>query len=321
MKVLANDGISQEGKQMLVDAGYYVSTEKYSQDNLAQAINDQGFEVLIVRSATQVDSDLIDSCPGLKMVIRGGVGMDNIDVYYAEASGIKVANTPSSSSQSVAELVLGMMLSLSRGLHDSSRNMPQTGNTEFNTLKKKYSKGIELRGKTLGIVGFGRIGQSLASYALAMGMEVLPMDLVERQTNIILNVAGTEVDVPMIVRTDIEHYIKYCDFVSFHIPKQENGDSPIGEKEIAAMKDGVIVINASRGGVINEDALISALNSGKIAAAGLDVFEDEPRPDERLLTHPSILSTPHIGAATLEAQDRIGIETANLVIQEFGELV
>ena len=314
MRILANDGISEKGKEMLEQAGYQVDTEHRPADRLAAAINEGEFEILIVRSATQVDEELIDSCPGLKMVLRGGVGLDNVDVYYAEANGIAVANTPKASSRSVAELVVANMFALSRGLHDSARNL---GTGDFGQLKKKYSKGTELRGKTLGIVGFGRIGQELASYAMAIGMNVFAIDLEEREVNVEIDILNRTIEVPVLVRTRMD-ILRYCDFVSVHIPKQENGDSAISYGEIEMMKDGVVIINTSRGGVVNEDDLLDALGTGKVAAAALDVFEDEPKPNPELLNHPRILATPHIGAATLEAQDRIGEELADIIVSAFG---
>lgn len=317
MRILANDGISEDGKFILENAGYVVSTQKAPQDQLIEVINEQGFEILIVRSATKVTEEVLDACPGLKLVVRAGVGLDNVDVLAAEKNGIKVANTPASSSQSVAELVMGHMFALARGVHDSARNL---GYDDFNHLKKKYSSGVELRGKTLGIIGFGRIGKALASYAFGIGMDVLAFDIEEHETEVELTLGYTTTKIPVIVRDDLKGMLRYCDFVSVHIPKAENGDSVINAEEISWMKDGVIVINAARGGVINEDDLIDALESGKIAACGLDVFEDEPNPNELLLKHRNILPTPHIGAATVEAQDRIGNELANLILDEFGNL-
>jgi len=324
MKILANDGISEEGKLALENAGYTVVTEKVDQEDLINKINEQNYEIVLVRSATKIREDIIDGCPNLKLIGRGGVGMDNISVSYARERGIKVINTPASSSQSVAELVIGQMFSLSRSLHDSAKNMNKL---DFEYLKKRYSKGIELRGKTLGIVGFGRIGQSLASYAIGMGMRVLAVDIEERSETVYLNLPWTTSDgqdvenkVGIIVKTttNIDDILPKCDFISFHIPKQENGDSVINEREFNLMKKGTILINAARGGVINEDDLIFALESGQVGGIALDVFEDEPNPNRAILNHSKIATTPHIGAATIEAQDRIGLELAELIQKEFG---
>ncbi|MCE3295912.1 MAG: 3-phosphoglycerate dehydrogenase [Crocinitomicaceae bacterium] len=316
MKILANDGISDEGKKALENAGYLVVTEKVAQEDLAKAVNEHNYEVVLVRSATTVRQEVIDACPGLKLIGRGGVGMDNIDVAYALEKGLKVINTPASSSQSVAELVMGQLFTVSRFLHDAYKNM-ESG--DFNTLKKNYAKGIELRGKTLGIVGFGRIGQSLASYALGCGMNVVALDHKERDVEIPVIIGnGTQVKVTLHTTTIMDDVLPQCDFISLHIPKQADGSAVLGEKEFSQMKKGVRIVNAARGGVIDETALIAALNSGQVAFAALDVFENEPNPRKDLLSHPKIAATPHIGAATLEAQDRIGLELAELIIQEFG---
>ena len=324
MKILANDGISEEGKLALENAGYTVITEKVDQEDLMYKINEENYEIVLVRSATKIKEDIINECPNLKLIGRGGVGMDNIAVSYARERGIKVINTPASSSQSVAELVMGQFFTLSRSLHDSARNM---SNFDFDHLKKKYSNGTELRGKTLGIIGFGRIGQSLASYAIGMGMKVLAVDIEERIETIQIELPWTTSDgqdvsnkigIKIKTTTNIDEILPVCDFISLHIPKQENGDSVINEREFNLMKKGVILVNAARGGVINEEDLIIALDDDKIGGVALDVFEDEPKPNRALITHPKIAVTPHIGAATLEAQDRIGLELAELIKKEFG---
>lgn len=311
MKILANDGISSLGKELLEKAGHEVITEKVSQDQLATAINSQGIDVVLVRSATTVRKEVIDACPSIKIIGRGGVGMDNIDVDYARSKGIHVINTPASSSQSVAELVMGQLFSLSRFLHDSFKNM-ETG--DFSTLKKNYAKGIELRGKTLGIIGFGRIGQSLASYALGIGMNVIAIDHAKKDVQLSLKIGNKEIPYSISTETNMQHFLGDMDFISIHVPKQADGSAVIGANEFAKMKKGVILSNAARGGVINEDALLDALNHGTVAGIALDVYENEPNPRKELLNHPKIACTPHIGAATLEAQDRIGEELAQLII-------
>jgi D-3-phosphoglycerate dehydrogenase len=317
MKILANDGISDEGKRALETAGYVVVTDKVDQSELANKINEENYEIVLVRSATTVRKEVIDDCPGLKLIGRGGVGMDNIDVTYAREKGLKVINTPASSSQSVAELVMGQMFSISRFLHDSYKNMEHG---DFNTLKKNYAKGIELRGKTLGIIGFGRIGQSLASYALAIGMNVKALELQAREVEISLaEIPGYGTPkVKIKIESDWTNALPQCDFISVHVPKQANGEAVIGEKEFSLMKKGVRLINAARGGVIDENDLLAALEKGTVSYTALDVFENEPTPNKQLLNHPKIAATPHIGAATLEAQDRIGLELANQIIETFG---
>lgn len=316
MKVLANDGISQSGIDALEKAGYTVITDKVEQDNLIDAINNENIEVLLVRSATTVRQDMIDACPNLKFIGRGGVGMDNIDVQYARDNGRIVANTPGASSQSVAELVMGHMFAISRSLHDSYRNM---ASGDFKTLKKKYGKGVELRGKTLAIVGFGRIGQSLASYAIGCGMNVVAVDLYTDERTLDIQLGNGLSAKASIKPTDsIDNVLAEADYISLHIPKQSDGSAVIGDRELGMMKDGVRLINAARGGVIDEDALLRAIESGKVASAALDVFENEPNPRADLLNNEHIACTPHVGAATGEAQDRIGTELAETIIANFG---
>ncbi len=312
MKILANDGISDLGKQLMEAAGHTVITEKVSQEQLAHEVNAQGIEAILVRSATTVRQDVIDACPHVKIIGRGGVGMDNIDVDYARSKGIHVINTPASSSQSVAELVMGQLFSLSRFLNDSFKNM-EAG--DFSTLKKNYAKGVELRGKTIGIIGFGRIGQSLASYALGVGMKVIAIDNKSQDVQVKVTVGSQDIHVTIKTETNLQGLLGEMDYISIHVPKQKDGSAVIGSAEFAKMKKGVFIANAARGGVINEDALLEALNNGSVAGIALDVFENEPHPRKDLLDHPKIACTPHIGAATLEAQDRIGEELAQLIIE------
>ena len=317
MKILANDGISDLGKKLLEEAGYTVITEKVEQNDLINEVNSQNIEMILVRSATTVRKEVVDACPNLKLIGRGGVGMDNIDVDYAREKGITVINTPASSSQSVAELVMGQLFSISRSLQDSFKNME---NGDFSQLKKKFAKGVELRGKTLGIIGFGRIGQSLASYALGAGMDVIASDRNTNKVKIEVAIgASNSTTVEITTTTSLEELISKSDYISIHVPKQADGSAVISEKEFNLMKNGVRIVNSARGGVINEEDLLNALNSGKVAAAALDVYENEPSPRKDLLNHPNIACTPHIGAATLEAQDRIGEELADLIISKFGK--
>ena len=316
MKILANDGISSVGKEQLESAGFTVITDKVEQEDLASAVNEQGIEMILVRSATTVRKEVIDQCPNLKLIGRGGVGMDNIDVAYAREKGITVINTPASSSQSVAELVMGHLFSLSRFLHDSFKNM-ESG--DFSTLKKNYAKGVELRGKTIGIIGFGRIGQSLASYALGAGMDVIAIDQYSTPVNISVPVGlNNKIDIEITPTTDLKSVLGNLDYISIHVPKQADGSAVIRSSEFALMKKGVRIVNAARGGVIDEIDLIEALNNGTVAGIALDVYENEPNPKKELLSHPKIACTPHIGAATNEAQDRIGEELAQLIIAQFG---
>jgi D-3-phosphoglycerate dehydrogenase len=315
MKILANDGISQDGIDKLTAAGFSVETTHVPQDQLIETINKEGYVALLVRSATTVRKDIIDACPSLRFIGRGGVGMDNIDVAYAREKGVTVENTPAASSQSVAELVMGSMFSIARSLYDSHANMPKSGVTEFKQLKKKYAKGVELRGKTLVIVGFGRIGQSLASYALGVGMKVIAINRTATKVAIPIEIQGLDnVMVHLEATQDLHAALPTADFISLHVPKQADGSAVIGESEFAIMKDGVRIVNAARGGVVDEDALLEALASGKVANIALDVFENEPTPREDLLVNEKIACTPHIGAATVEAQARIGAEMADKII-------
>lgn len=313
IKILANDGIDEGGKKMLEEAGFEVITTKIEQTQLAKFINENNISALTVRSATKVRKDIIDACPQLKLIGRGGVGMDNIDVDYAIQKGIKVVNTPAASSQSVAELVMAHLYSMARFLHLSNREMPVKGLTEFNTLKKNYSEGIELNGKSIGIIGFGRIGQAVAKYAIGNGMRVYAFDPYISEAKIKIDFFDGSSKEFLIASTPVNDFIGKCDFITLHVP----GGEVIGEKEIALMKDGVMLINAARGGVINETALLNALNSGKVACAALDVFNNEPTPDISLLTHSKISLSPHTGASTKEAQLRIGTELAQLIIDFF----
>lgn len=318
MKILANDGISAAGKEKLERAGFTVSTETIAQEALAEAINRQGFQILLVRSATKVRKDLLDACPGLKMVGRGGVGMDNIDVDYAKNKGIEIINTPASSSQSVAELVMAHLFNMARFVHDSNRHMPVSGASEFNALKKKYAKGIELRGKTIGIIGFGRIGQSVAKYALGCGMKVIVSDKFNQDTYIDIEIYGAGKVQVKVDKVSLVQLLAQSDFISLHVPAQEDGTAVIGAAEFDKMKPGARLVNAARGGVVDEDALLQAIESGKLAYAALDVFVNEPTPRQDLLNNDRISVTPHIGAATIEAQDRIGEELADIIIRRFG---
>ena len=313
IKILANDGISQAGIEALTEKGFDVVTEKVAQEDLINAINTENYEVLLVRSATNVRKDLIDACPHLKIVGRGGVGMDNIDVDYAREKGLKVINTPASSSASVAELVFAHLYGGVRFLHDSNRNMPLEGESNFKGLKKAYAKGIELRGKTIGIIGFGRIGQEVAKIALGVGMRVIAADkFMETATVQVALFDGQTVDVDIKIQSQ-ESLLAESDFVSLHVPAQK--DYVIGANEFNQMKDGAAIVNAARGGVIDEVALLKALDSGKLSFAGLDTFEEEPKPAMQVLMHSKVSITPHIGAATGEAQDRIGEELAQQIAE------
>ncbi|MFI0426983.1 MAG: D-2-hydroxyacid dehydrogenase [Flavobacterium sp.] len=312
MKVLANDGISKSGIKALEKGGFEVITTKVAQEQVANFINTHDVKVILVRSATKVRKDIIDACPGLKIIGRGGVGMDNIDVAYAREKGLHVINTPASSSESVAELVFAHLFTGVRFLHDANRNMPLEGDTNFDGLKKAYANGIELRGKTLGIIGFGRIGQAVAKMALGLGMKVIAADKYVNEAVIRVDFYNGQFINVDIVTEPLEDIFKHSDFITLHVPAQEG--YVIDKEEFQLMKDNVGIVNCARGGVINEVALIEALDEEKVLFAGLDVFEKEPTPEIQILMHPKISLTPHIGAATEEAQDRIGTELAEQII-------
>jgi D-3-phosphoglycerate dehydrogenase len=283
-----------------------------NQDALAGFIQNENIDGLLVRSATTARKELIDACPNLKFIGRGGVGIDNIDAVYAREKGVDVFNTPASSSASVAELVMSMLFASNRFIYQAGGSMPANGEETFEVLKKSYGKGKEVKGRTLGIVGLGRIGMSLAEYALGCGMRVLFFDRSKTEETVVLSINGSPVEVKLNV-SSFEEVLRESDFISLHVPKQPNGSSVIGTAEFALMKKNAVVVNTSRGGTIHEGELIEALDNGVIAGACLDVFENEPRPNAALLKHSKIITTPHIGAATAEAQERIGLEIAENV--------
>lgn len=317
MKVLANDGIATTGVAALENAGFEVILKTVAQEQLINFINENEVDVLLVRSATKVRQDLIDACSSLKIIGRGGVGMDNIDVDYAKDKGIKVINTPAASSHSVAELVFAHLFGMVRFLHDSNQNMPLEGDSKFKELKKAYAKGVELRGKTLGILGFGRIGQATAKVALGVGMKVVAFDPFIDSAHIELEFFDKQCVNFTIDTISKDDVLKQADFISLHVPAQD--DYVISTHEFEIMKEGAGIVNAARGGVIDEVALVEALKDGKISNAALDVFENEPSPEIQLLMNKKISLTPHIGAATKEAQNRIGEELATQIIDFLGK--
>lgn len=312
MKILANDGISQSGITALEKAGIEVITTKVAQEQLINYINQHQIVGVLVRSATSIRKEVIDGCPTLKLIGRGGVGMDNIDVAYAREKGLHVINTPEASSISVAELVFAHLFTGVRFLYDANRMMPLDGDTRFNDLKKSYARGIELKGKTLGIIGLGRIGQEVAKIALGLGMRVIACDKFVESAEISLQFYTGEQVSFTIETLPFEEVLKTSDFISLHVPAQKG--YVIGKEEIKQMKEGAGIINAARGGVLDEVALKEALDSGKLSFAGLDTFEEEPKPAIQVLMNPKISLSPHIGAATLEAQERIGLELAEKII-------
>ena len=313
MKVLANDGISNSGIEKLLNNGIDIKNITVEQGQLIDYINKNEITVLLVRSATKVRKDIIDNCPSLKIIGRGGVGMDNIDVEYAKEKGIKVINTPAASSGSVAELVIAHLYTCARFLHISNRNMPLEGDSNFKKLKKAFAKGVELRGKTLGIIGFGRIGQEVAKIGLGVGMNVIYYDLHNDKVNLKLEFFDRQILNFKLEKSSFIEVLSKSDFITLHVPAQK--EYVIGNKEFDLMKDGIGLINAARGGVVDEVALDKNISDGKVSFAALDTFENEPNPEIKLLMNPKISLTPHIGAATNEAQDRIGVELADQIIE------
>lgn len=311
MKILANDGIDPAGKELLEQAGFTVDTTKIAQEELPEQL--KNYDGIVVRSATTVRAALMDACGGrLKFIGRAGVGLDNIDVEAAKARGIMVLNTPAASSLSVAELVFSHLFGLSRFVHRSNRELTDGTAAQFNRLKKEYAGGWELFGKTLGIIGFGRIGQEVGRIANGIGMKVMVFDVVFESSE---SVARETEQKYGVVVASLNEVLAQADCISLHTPGLSK--PLIDADAIKKMKKGAVLINCSRGGIIDEQALLAALDSGQLLSAGLDVFANEPTPDSRLLNHPRISVSPHIGASTAEAQERVGIEMAQRIIAAF----
>jgi len=318
VKILATDGLHKDGITLLHEAGYTVDVEKVEADQMPKVLPD--YDVVIVRSATEIRQALIDQCPNLKIIARAGVGLSNIDVEYAREKGITVMDTPAASSKSVAELVFAHMFSVSRNLQLAHRQMHEKGGSDFAGMKEDCSNGLQLHGKTLGIVGFGRIGREVARIGVGLGMKVMPVDLVVDEADIGINVYNSG-NVRLSVHLDTydwEEVLANSDYLTIHVPFK-GGKAIIGAEEIAQMKDGAVLINTARGGAIDEEALLNALNSGKLSGAGLDVYENEPKPRQELMEHPKISCSPHIGASTLEARANIGLELADKILAFFGD--
>ncbi len=315
MKILANDGISYNAIKLLESHNFSVNTTNIKQENLIEFINNEKIEIILVRSATKIRKDLIDKCPSIKLIGRGGVGMDNIDVDYAKSSGIYVINTPNASSISVAELVFAHIYSTVRYLYDSNLNMKINVNNNFKKLKKKYSDGSEIRGKTIGIIGIGRIGKEVAKIAIGNGLKVIAYDPFVKSVEVSLDFYDGSSHNFNLNTSKLNDLLENSDIITIHVPNQKN--SLITIQEIKKMKKNVILINTSRGDAINEKDLIYSLKNNLINKAGIDVFKNEPNPDNDILSSDNISLTPHIGAATVEAQNKIGIELANQIISIF----
>jgi D-3-phosphoglycerate dehydrogenase len=300
-KILVTDGMAPGPVQTLKDAGFEVTEQHYEPDELATVIGN--YDAIVVRSATKVREPHIDAGKAghLKLIVRGGVGVDNIDVAYAESKGISVRNTPAASSISVAELAVGMMFSIARNIHAAHMTM-----VDDRWEKKLFSKGFELHGKSLGIIGTGRIGIEVAKRCYGLGM--CPIRGYDKYIS--------QVDYPQITLVPLDELLQHSEFITLHIPHAKGDPYDIGEKEFALMQDGVVLINCSRGGAVDEAAMLKALDSGKLRGAGVDVYEEEPTRNQGLRRHPKVVLTPHIGASTVEGQDRVGDEVASIIIEE-----
>lgn len=313
MIVLANDGISKKGVQLLKEADITVLETRVSPEHLSKFINDNNVDVLLVRSATQVRQKLIDECPNLKIIGRGGIGMDNIDVEYAIDKGIYIINTPKASCKSVAELVFAHFFSLARFLHESNRLMPLEGETNFNALKKSFNNATELSGKTLGVIGMGNIGIEVIKMGISLGMKILAYNRTPKTEKVQLTFFdGQSLDFE-IKSVTLNEVLENSDFISLNIGLTEG--YVIDQKELELMKEGVFIANTARGGVINEVALLDAIESGKVYGAALDVFEKEPTPEVLILMNPALSLSPHVGGNTMDVQNRIGEELAQQIIK------
>ena len=313
MIVLANDGISKSGIQLLKEAGITVLESRVSPEHLSKFINENNVDVLLVRSATQVRRDLIDECPGLKIIGRGGIGMDNIDVEYAIDKGLYIINTPNASCKSVAELVFAHFFSLARFLHESNRIMPLEGETHFNALKKSFQNASELAGKTLGVIGMGNIGLEVIRIGISLGMKILAYNGTPKTKNVEIGFFDGQSVSFEIKSVTLNEVLENADFISLNTGKTD--DYIIDTNEFAMMKDGVFIVNTARGGVINEVSMIDAIEDGKLAGAALDVFEKEPTPEVEILMNAGMSLSPHVGGNTIDAQNRIGEELAIQIIK------
>jgi D-3-phosphoglycerate dehydrogenase / 2-oxoglutarate reductase len=315
MRILINDGMHPKGVQLLKDAGHDVDTNFIPQEELTSKLN--SYDAVLVRSATKIRKELIDQSPNLKLIGRGGVGLDNIDVSYAKEKGIAVFNTPAASTRSVAELAIAHLFGIVRSLPMVNKKMALDGINDFKSLKKTASKGIELEGKTLGLIGFGRIAKETASIALGCGMKIIAFDpyISEGDVPVKLHPSYDNNYKINVKTTTKEEVLAESDFISLHIPGGQGYvlDAP----EFEQMKDGVGIVNCARGGTISENALIEAINSEKVKYVATDVFENEPPTDDRLLRMDNVGLSPHIGASTQEAQERVGVQLAKSVLDYF----
>jgi len=313
MRILVNDGISESGKATLENAGFEVITTKVAQEQLDNFINDEDINAIIIKSNTQIHTELIDNCPSLKLIANASSNNDNIDVTYAQECGVQIVNISDASANAIAELVFAHLLGMARHLHQANREMPLEGDMSFNALKKQFSNGTELRGKTLGIIGMTNAGKQVAKLALGMGMKVVAYDINFENTVTIpvefFNGKVVDIEIDIIAADEL---LQEAHFISLHLPTQEN--HVIGTKEFEKMQDGVGFINVAESGLVDEVALITAIETGKVKYAALDAFENQPKPEIQLLMNPDLSLSPNIAANTVEAQHRIGVELANKII-------
>ncbi|ALU75084.1 NAD(P)-dependent oxidoreductase [Tenacibaculum finnmarkense] len=313
MKILVNDGILDGGTTTLENAGFEVITTKVAQEQLDNFINEEQINVVVIKNSTEIHAELIDNCPTLKLIANASTTNDNIDVVYAQECGVQIINVSDASANAVAELVFAHLLTMARFLHQANREMPLEGDTSFNALKKQFSAGTEVRGKTLGIIGMSTEGQQVAKLALGLGMKVIAYD-VEFGDSITIPIEfynGQAIDIE-IDFTSADDLLKEADFITVHLASEEN--HVIGVKEFEKMKKGVGFINVSQSGLVDEIALVNAIESGKVQYAGLDTFENQPTPEIQLLMNPELSLSPNIASFTVESQHKIGTELANKII-------
>ena len=312
MKILAFEGLTESGIELLEKNNFEVITTKVAQSQLENFINENSIDAIIVKN-TQITQELIEGCPSLKLIGKAGIDMENIDVTFAIDNGLHVVNTPEATTQAISELVFAHLFGMSRFLHSSNREMPLEGDTRFKDLKKAYANGIELKGKTLGIIGFGAVGQEVAKTAIGLGMSVLAYDNTIEEATLALEFYNKQQLSFTINTVSLEDVLTESDFISLHLTDQE--DYAITSTEINKMKDGVGIVNTAFGGLINEVDLVQALKDGKVQFAGLDVFMNEPQPAVQLLMHPEISLSPNLATSTMEANVRMSTELAQQIIK------
>jgi D-3-phosphoglycerate dehydrogenase len=299
-KILLADSLDKQATDELKAVPGFDVVQKTGMDEAELVKTVPGFNAVVVRSATKMTRKAIEASSGLEIIVRAGIGLDNIDVAAAKEKGVAVANTPAATSISVAEHTFGLMLAAVRKHGQANLSM------KAHKWEKKLFSGTELFGKTLGLIGCGRIGREVACRAVAFGMKVIAADIVPVKCDI------------SVEQVSLDELLGRADIISLHLPKTEQSKGLIGAAAFARMKPGVVLVNAARGGVVDEKALLDALNSGRVRAAALDVFEKEPVEDFSLIDHPNVIATPHIGAAADEGQNRAGLEVVRVLREKFG---